>query len=205
MKRITAGLAAFASLTSIAGLAGGTAPADAAGPHAHRYITMGHSYVEQDGTRIALTGHVDKYGEVGRHDARFVVTDPDGVRSGAFVPPGFAPVAFERGLDLGQAGPGWIVMQEGGDFASYQVYVYGTDGVTRLRQPAGVSPGEGFTVFHGQSVYEKTKRLSDHLRTRLTTIDDGTEVAVFRWDVTGPGEGGGSGAEEPQLVRTRIR
>ena len=129
MNRIGPGLAAVAVLTSLAAVSGIAGPALAAA-HQPRDIGVGESYLTDDGVRIALRG-TDTGRDIGRHEVRLVVSD-DTTRVRAWVPAGWSPVALTRIADLPSGGPGYVVEQEGGDFATWTVYVVDPDGGDRL-------------------------------------------------------------------------
>lgn len=206
MNRLGPGLAAAAAAAStvLAVLAGPLAHADAA-PEASpasssaqpRSIGVGESYLTDDGVRIALRG-TDTGTDIGAREVRLVVSD-DSTRVRAWVPAGSPPVALTRIVAFRSGDPGYVVEQEGGDFAAWHVFVVDPDAAGRMTiaEPVGKrSPGSGFTQFEGEFAYQTSRVVGGVLRTRIESGDRSQVLALYRWNLDSSGE---------QLVKHRIK
>lgn len=179
---LTAALAATATSTVLAG----PVAADAASAAQPRSIGVGESYMNDDGVTIALQGK--KANEIDGHDVRIVVAD-DTTRLRAWVPAGSPPVALTRIAAFPSGGPGYVVEQEGGDFASWTVYVVDPDGgrLVAADRKGRLAPGSGFGRWQGDYVYQVSHVVHGALRTRIETMDREKVLALYRWDVDDSG------------------
>lgn len=213
MNRLGPGLATAAvATTALAVLAGPLTHADAAPASSDaasasasaasssaaqpRSIGVGESYLTDDGVRIALRG-TDTGTDIGAREVRLVVSD-DSTRVRAWVPAGSPPVALTRIVAFRSGDPGYVVEQEGGDFAAWHVFVVDPDAAGRLTiaEPVGKrSPGSGFTQFEGEFAYQTSRVVGGVLRTRIESGDRSQVLALYRWNLDSSGE---------QLVKHRI-
>ncbi|NYI45159.1 hypothetical protein BJ993_002239 [Nocardioides aromaticivorans] len=108
------------------------------------------------------------------------------------------PYLLDVQLELGQAGAGWVVGHEGGDSTRLTVYVIRAGRLV----PATPTPGDpdlggGFTPEGG------TRRTwFDAAGQAFTRVATGRpdQYRLYRWAVSGPGEGGGTDDLDPRLV-----
>lgn len=102
-------------------------------------------------------------------------------------------------LDLGQAGEGWLVVS-GAARDNYTVYNVRSGLLVPATVPGDVPFGNGVDG-DGRDAYTW-----NNLGTLRTRIAVGTPAAptydVYRWELTGPGEGGGPDSEVVELVAT---
>ncbi|CAB4723406.1 MAG: hypothetical protein F2667_11245 [Actinobacteria bacterium] len=120
---------------------------------------------------------------------------------GATLPAG-DPVAVDTTLlALGQAGSGIVVERESGDATAVSVYVGRGDGLVAAQAPSGTPFGNGFSA---DGDYHTWVSETGTLYTRQALATEG-HYRVWSWQVTGPGEGGGSPDDlTPALVPTEV-
>lgn len=112
-------------------------------------------------------------------------------------------------LQLGQAGSGVLVDYGDGEYARFSVYVPRASGDGIALAPAvpteAVPFGRGFTEGEGLAYYSWTTGNGAGIYTRVQAGDPSTgRYRVYRWEVTGPGEGGGPDSAVVQLVPTDL-
>ena len=135
---------------------------------------------------------------------RRIVVRFNGQEQSATLPdaPG-SPRLYDVAISLGQAGEGYVVQSGEADAGDVEwwLFVPSETGLQLADGPADVPFGTGFA--EDESTYA-TWSSSDGfgLFTRVQVGDDPSQqrFRVFRWEVTGPGEGGG----ETNLERDRV-
>lgn len=112
-------------------------------------------------------------------------------------------------LQLGQAGVGYLVVLGTGDDTETRVYVPRDSELVRARVTGGVPFGTATSylgISDGTRFYTFTTGDGSGLYTRVP-LDGANErrYTVYRWEVTGPGEGGaGADNPAPKLVPTEL-
>ena len=112
-------------------------------------------------------------------------------------------------LRLGQAGNGVLVDYGDGEYADLVVYVPWVVAGHRVVIPVAPSQdvplGRGFTADEGLANYTWTTGDGAGIYTRVQDGDPSLgRYRVYRWEVSGPGEGGGADAPLPYLVPTDL-
>lgn len=104
-------------------------------------------------------------------------------------------------LPLGQAGSGYVVIEEGKP--GWRLIVPVNGGLAQAAVPDDVPFGTGFTA--DDAGYLTWTNDTGTLFTRVQVGDPSRErYRVYRWEVTGPGEGGGPDVATRSLVPTDL-
>lgn len=107
------------------------------------------------------------------------------------------PYLLDVQLELGQAGAGWIVGHEGGDSTRLQVYVVRDGELVAARTSEGDPDlGGGFTADGGSRTTWFSEAGGPWTRVATGKPD---QYRLYRWAVSGPGEGGGTDDLAPLL------
>ncbi|WP_232678398.1 hypothetical protein [Nocardioides sp. R-C-SC26] len=145
-------------------------------------------------------------GELTRSGQRVVLTVDGGDQLTGDLPEAAVdPTLLAREFDLGQAGAGWMVRQEGGDSDQRWLMVGRGDDLVPAVVEDGVPFGSGWDAAGLRHRFWVTADWNG-LYTAVQQDDPSSErYRVYSWEVTGPGEGGTRPDDPtPSLVPTDL-
>lgn len=164
-----------------------------------REVPIGTTITYSDGTTATLEPAPGAGPDVGKdggvEDGQVqLVVEHDGTEQRADVPGGSTPSLVRVELQLGQAGSGYLVRQEGGDSDVLRLFVPTDAALVAATVTGDVPFGGGFLPSDYRSYRTYVAADEQGFFTQVQTAPGADSYDIYYWEVTGPGEGGGPGA-----------
>ncbi|MGA8258322.1 MAG: hypothetical protein WB767_17270 [Nocardioides sp.] len=167
-------------------------------------LPVGEQLETESGASVGLEVRVgsDASGDSVEEQVQLVVNQ-GGERLAAPVPAGWAPTLVAVPIQLGQAGVGYLVKQEGGDSTTLSLYVRSGSQLVVATPASEVPFGGGFAEETSQAYRTWVGPRGSVLTTGVSPMFDASTVRVFTWEVSGPRKGAAqTGAPRVELVPT---